>query len=209
MKFFPNCINCGYLLRGLTGSFKCPACAFEYDHDTQAWTSPYGAFHFANNIYVSVVAVIWVALAGALNLMVVIKFGRGVSSTVRLVTHLISLIILLYWLALASRSRKRSLCNPFVALAPSGILINKTGRPGNFRTITWDQARNDLAIVGDRWDLATGVRSKLGIALKEEDVRQIFHSIKRRIGSPLLDISNARGSLKGMDTTIVREPDRL
>ena len=209
MTGFDNCINCGYVLRGHTGSYRCPECRVEYDEQTEVWSSPLGAYHFGNNARVSLIAIIWVLGAGALNLTIILMLGDKASSISKMATTMTSILLLLLWTFMTSRNKRRAISNPFVAVAPSGIVISKSGCAGKFRIISWDEARKGFSTVGRGWGFAEGVAWKLGIALRKEDARELYDVIRKRIGELPPGIEAMRGFLRGMDTSFEREPDRM
>jgi hypothetical protein len=63
---------------------------------------------------------------------------------------------------------------PFLALTPGGIVASRSGKPKDFRTISWDQVKNRLKTVGAGWTFWTGVIRELKIGLQAEHAKE-FH----------------------------------
>lgn len=147
-----------------------------YDERTVVWYSPFTMWHpnfGAKTLY------IWIALIG---LFLMPQIADGLSFASEVVVIALAIVILIaarmHSIILAAKGKL-----PFVAIAPDGLIVNRTGLPGRVVVLGWENVRTRMDSTGGGWSCAKKMLSDLGVVLPELFVAQdVQAAMQKRLG---------------------------
>lgn len=174
-----GCVVCGYALAGHDGPFRCPECGTRYDDESNAWYSAYTTWHFrSRGGYAQI-------MLGSLTVIWYFQLQDPAPPTTFL---LLCLYLAAFCLMFVMRRvYLRRGWNPFIAVTPDGLVINRSGRPNRVESKSWEAVVERLKAAGRPWKYGPDVARSLRVALDIRASRELFQAMQSRIASQAND----------------------
>lgn len=71
--------------------------------------------------------------------------------------------------------------DPYIALTPNGVIVNRRGIRGEIETVSWDEVKKRYNTIGSGWKFAWGMVENLGLSLPASDARELHRRVLDRV----------------------------
>ena len=166
-----HCVTCQYALAGHSGTFACPECGMQYDADTRVWFSRFTPWHFRTKGPARYLLAAWVVATMAL-----VRLSHAATLVLLLAFGGLSILVF----AQRTMSRKRHF-RPYVATTPQGLVVSRSGRPGQFTVLSWSTVAERLGGGPRPWRWGADLSRDLDVHLEVARSREVFAEVNRRV----------------------------
>ncbi len=172
------CFVCGYDLRGHLNTFRCPECNTLYDDKTRVWRTKVTRWHFRSYGGPAQIMLVGFAIGGrAANSFV------GTLSDAAAISLLGLLLVGIIGAYVMRRRHTARGWTSYIAVAPAGLFVSKSGCPHKFKVIDWGVVRSRLEGKGRRWRYGSEVVQSLHIHLDIRASRELFGAMLARVAA--------------------------